>query len=78
MPLTSVTDSSREDWTQTGYKTPSVGSIAQNALVVLTFLGIKFLLFTRTIFYYMQQEATTRWTPVFQDEVQVFKAFSIV
>ena len=41
-------------------------------------MGIQFLLFLLTIFYYMQQEAITRWAPVFLDEVQVLMAFEIV
>jgi hypothetical protein len=77
MPLASATGSSREDWTHTGYKNHAVGLIA-HLLVILTFIGIQFLLFLLTIFYYMQQEAITRWSPVFYDEVQVLKAFEIV
>lgn len=68
---------SSKDWTFTGYKNHVVGMTVY-ALVLITLVGIQFLLFLLTIFYYMQQEAITRWKPVFQDEVQVLKAFEIV
>jgi hypothetical protein len=77
LPLTSATGKSTEGWTQTGYRKHYVGSIVR-LLVVLTFVGIQFLLFLLTIFYYMQQEAITRWAAVFMDEEQVLKAFEIV
>ena len=66
-----------EEWTLTGYQYHPVGVII-HALVILTLLGFQFLLFLLTIFYYMQQEAITRWAPVFYDEIQVLKAFEIV
>jgi hypothetical protein len=81
MPLASGTGSSREDWTHTGYKNHAVGLmglILAQLLVILTFIGIQFLMFLLTILYYMQQEAITRWSPVLYDEVQVLKAFEIV
>jgi hypothetical protein len=63
-------------WTQTGYKEHIVGSFIY-WMVMITMVGIQFLLLTLTIFYYMQQEAVTKWAPVFKDEVQVLKAFII-
>ena len=77
LPLTSATGQSTEGWTQTGYKKHFIGSVV-HVLVVLTLLGIQFLLFLLTIFYYMQQEAITRWAAVFMDEEQVLMAFEIV
>ncbi len=47
------------------------------ALVLLTLFGFQLLLAVLTIFYYIQQEAITRWNPVFEDEEQVLKAFII-
>jgi hypothetical protein len=61
-------------WTQTGYKEHIIGSFIY-WMVIITMVGIQFLLLTLTIFYYVQQEAITRWEPVFKDEVQVLKAF---
>ena len=75
--LSPAADSSTVGWTQTGYKTHWIGSFV-HALVILTFVGIQFLLLLLTIFYYMQQEAITTWAPVFLDEVQVLMAFEIV
>jgi len=64
-------------WTMTGYKYHPIGSLV-HWLVKLVLVGIQFELFVLTIFYYMQQEAITRWEPVFYDEVQVLMAFEIV
>ena len=64
-------------WTLTGYRSSWLGNVVY-ALVLLVLFGIQFLLFVLVIMYYMQQEAITRWAPVFQDEVQVLKAFIIV
>lgn len=75
--LSPAAESSTGGWTQTGYKAHWFGRVV-HALVNLTFVGIQFLLFLLTIFYYMQQEAITRWAPVFLDEVQVLMAFEIV
>jgi len=47
------------------------------ALVLLTMFGFQLLLAVLTVFYYIQQEAITRWNPVFEDEEQVLKAFII-
>lgn len=63
-----------DEWKQTGYKVNIVGYLI-NLLVWTTLWGIQALLLILTIFYYMQQEAVTRWPPVFQDEVQVLTAF---
>jgi hypothetical protein len=41
-------------------------------------LGFQILLATTTVLYYIQQEAITRWQPVFEDEEQVLLAFEIV
>lgn len=70
-------DKTGEAWTLTGYRYHPIG-IFIYASVIFTLLGFQFLLFLLTIFYYMQQEAITRWQPVFYDEVQVLKAFQIV
>jgi hypothetical protein len=70
-------NNSNEIWTQTGYKVHIIGMIIY-ILVIITIVGIQFLLFLLTIFYYMQQELITKWAPVFLDEVQVLKAFEIV
>jgi hypothetical protein len=64
-------------WTQTGYKIELLGSILET-LVQLSFALIQFLLLLTTLFYYMQQEAITRWKPVFKDDVQALSAFIIV
>lgn len=64
-------------WMQTGYKTHVIGSFIY-VLVMFTFAAIQFLLLILTIFFYVQQGAITRWPPVFEDVVQVLKAFEIV
>lgn len=67
-------ENAKREWTQTGYKKHLIGTIICY-LVWLTIWGIQFLLFLLTIFYYIQQEAVTRWPPVFLDEKQVLTAF---
>jgi hypothetical protein len=67
------TENGRE-WTQTGYKRNWLGTILYY-LVWMTIWGIQCLLLILTIFYYMQQEAITRWPVVFLDEGQVLVAF---
>jgi hypothetical protein len=64
----------QNDWLITGYKKHIIGTFLC-IIVWITLWGIQFLLFLLTIFYYMQQEAITRWTPVFYDEGQVLMAF---
>lgn len=44
-------------------------------MVWITLWSFHILLTMLTIFYYMQQEAITRWKPVFYDEIQVLQAF---
>ena len=75
--MTTSSGSPSQTWTLTGYEYHPVG-VVMYTLVILTLLGFQFLLFVLTIFYYMQQEAITRWEPVFYDEVQVLMAFEIV
>jgi hypothetical protein len=77
MSMEAANDVSSGAWSQTGYKRDIIGYLIY-ALVLLTFVTIQFLLFLLTIFYYMQQEAITKWAPIFYDEVQVLKAFEIV
>jgi Cation transporter/ATPase, N-terminus len=60
--------------TQTGYRRELLGTFIY-VLVIITFIAFQFLLFLTTIFYYMQQEVITRWSPVFEDEAQALQAF---
>ena len=79
LPITDSTVPLEDDdipKTQTGYKNTVVGGIVY-ALTALTLLGFQILLATTTILYYVQQEAITRWKPIFQDEQQVLMAFEI-
>ena len=71
-----VTMANGQTWTMTGYKYHPVGLFV-HVSVILTLLGIQFLLLVLTTLYYVQQEAT-EWEPVFYDEVQVLMAFEIV
>lgn len=66
--------SSNSEWTLTGYRKNWIGLLIY-FLVLMTIVGFQFLLFLLTIFYYMQQEAITRWAPVFHDEAEVLLAF---
>jgi hypothetical protein len=63
--------------TQTGYKIGIVGGTVY-ALAALTLLGFQILLATTTVLYYIEQEAITRWQPVFEDTEQALLAFEIV
>lgn len=77
VPLEAANEISGGAWTQTGYQRHLVGSLIYLS-VIFTFAAFQFLLFLLTIFFYMQQGAIDRWPPVFQDEIQVLKAFQIV
>ena len=77
VPLKESANSTDEiSWTQTAYRTGLVGNFLY-ALVILTLLGFQVLLAILTILYYIQQEAITKWAPVFEDEQQVLLAFEI-
>jgi hypothetical protein len=69
--------SAAEVWIQTGYKRTSVGTTIY-ILVNVTLMGIHFLLFILTIFYYMQEGAITKWAAVFSDTTQVLEVFILV
>jgi cation-transporting ATPase 13A3/4/5 len=73
--LAAATDS--EGWTQTGYKVHIIGSLI-HGLVNLCFLGIQFLLFVLTIFYYIADEGITRWDAPIESDTQALMAFEIV
>ena len=72
--ITGANSESATEWTQTGYRKNWIGFII-SLLVWTTLWGIQFLLLVTTLFYYMQQEAITRWKPVIEDEVQSLLAF---
>ena len=74
MAGSSTNAESDTEWTQTGYRKNWIGYII-SLLVWTTLWGIQFLLLVTTLFYYMQQEAITRWKPVIEDEVQSLLAF---
>jgi hypothetical protein len=76
-PMQAANNITKGDWTQTGYRTNFVGTVIY-LLVNFTFWLFQFLLLITTLFYYMQQEAITRWAPVFENEIQVLMAFEIV
>jgi hypothetical protein len=65
------------EWTQTGYRATLVGT-AIYILVTFTLWLFQFLLFITTLFYYMQQGQINRWSPVFENEIQVLMVFAIV
>jgi hypothetical protein len=69
-------NNSGDEWTQTGYKPHIIGCTIYSC-VILTLLGIQFLLFTLTILFYVQAGAISRWETVFHDEPQALKAFQI-
>jgi hypothetical protein len=76
-PLKSCSNEDDSYCTHTAYKSNLIGTFI-HYMVLLTLIGIQFLLLILSIFYYIQQEAITRWPPVFQDEVQVLLVFQIV
>jgi Cation transporter/ATPase, N-terminus len=75
-----VDKSASSEWKQMGYRRHWLGTILYYA-VILTMLGIQFLLLSLTIFYYMQQGEITRFgennAPI-KDEEQVLQTFVIV
>jgi hypothetical protein len=68
-----------EEWKQIGYKKNIIGNFIC-LLVWTTLWGIQALLLILTLFYYIQQDAVrvAHIQPVFEDEVQVLKAFEYV
>jgi Cation transporter/ATPase, N-terminus len=79
-PSPNVDKCASSGWTQMGYRYHWLGTILYYA-VILTMLGIQFLLLSLTIFYYMQQGEITRFgennAPI-KDEEQVLQTFVIV
>ena len=66
------------EWTQTGYKSTSIG-MCLCALIVVTHAAIQLLLLYLSIEYYKQQGAIVNMgDPMFYDDVQVLMAFEIV
>jgi hypothetical protein len=77
MPLIPSDQNKSSSWTQTGYKTHTVGTFIY-FLVNCTFISIQLLLFYLCIMYYVQQDAVTRFPKHFESDVQVLKAFQVV
>jgi uncharacterized membrane protein len=77
MPSSTSKSCNGEVWTQTGYKRNVIGTVIYG-LVLITFVGIQFLLFLLVILYYVQVGAITRWSPAFEDVEHVNKAFIMV